>query len=57
MPIFCPRTSAADVGKSIHPLKAIVIVIVIAALEDCTIIVRKTPTVIKINTDKIPKSV
>ena len=43
VPIFSPKTMAAAVGKVIQPIEAIVMVIAIAALEDCTIIVNKVP--------------
>jgi hypothetical protein len=47
VPMFSPRTIAAAMGKLIQPWNAMVIVMVMAAEEDCTMTVSRAPTTIK----------
>ncbi len=45
VPMFSPMFMAAALGKSIHPLVAIINVMATVALEDCTIMVSTGPTI------------
>ena len=57
VPIFCPITSAMACSKPMVPVARIVIVVAIAALDDCIIIVITMPTRIRINLFPTPSSV
>ena len=54
VPMFSPRTIAAAISKLIQPFIATIIVMPIAADDDCTKIVRKTPMIRKIMTEPNP---
>ena len=54
VPMFSPKTIAAESSKPIQPFAAIVIVIAMATDDDCTIIVSKIPKAKNISTDKNP---
>ena len=54
VPMFSPKTIAAAISKGIQPLLAMTKVKAMAALEDCTVIVRSVQKKKKNNAERIP---